>query len=217
MLDYWTPYVYCHSDILLGFLFVSAILFFYQKIWWIIGGITWKSGALYLTYLIVYGFNEQLFLNWILTRIWPESKPLCTFTTKKVFNDARAFGLPSLEAQLTFYIASFLIGHMFLEQNLTKFKASMGITVFPLFTMFALYITRNATGFQLITGAMIGFCLGLLKIVTYHFILKTLIHNLTRYSFLKLIIPDAPLVKIRYEDTEDAITLMLKPERSTAI
>jgi len=208
MLDYWTPYVFCYSDSIAGSLLVAAILFFYQKIWWIISGITWMSGEMYLTFLLLYGYNEEIFLHYTFSQILQQDRPLCTFTVEPIGD--RELAMPSLEAQLTFSIASFLVLHMFLMQQLSRFRATLVIITFPIFTLFALYITRNNTAAQLACGAVFGALNGARRILIYHFFLKRQLALLAHYKPFNWIIPLTPLTVTRYEDSDDQTTTMLR-------
>jgi len=207
MLDYWTPYVFCYSDTVVGYLLVCSILFFYQKIWWIISGITWKSGDLYLTFLLLFGLNAELFMHYTFSQLSQQNQPLCTFTIEP--RQEQGHAMPSLQAQLTFSISSFLVLHMFLMQRLTKMRATLIIVIFPIFTLFSIYITRNNTIAQLAAGAVFGCVNGTLRILLYHFYIKRPLAMLGHYAPFDLLIPSTPLTLTRYEDTDDQMARML--------
>jgi len=207
MLDYWVPFVYCYSDSVIGFLLISAILFFYKKIWWIISGIAWKSGDLYLTFLLIFGFNAEFFLHYTFRQLLPQSRPLCTFTVELMGEREKA--MPSFEAQLTFSIASFLTLHMGLMQRLTKMRAMLVIITFPIFTVFSLYVTRNNTFAQLVAGAIFGTINASLRILIYHFYIKRPLSMLSHYKPFNMIVPTTPITLTKYEDANDQTARML--------
>lgn len=208
MLDYQYPYgPSCYSDSLFGIALASFILFFYQKIWWIISGIAWKGGDLYLTFLLIFGLNSEYFLHYTFSQILREDRPLCTFTVPPM--NEHGYAMPSLEAQLTASIASFLVLHMFLMKRLTKMRATLAIVTFPILTIFSLYITRNNTFAQLAVGFIFGAINGTLRILIYHFFIKRPLALLGTYSPLDWVIPSSPLTLTKYEDLEDQTTLML--------
>lgn len=215
MLDYWAPYIYCESDTFVGFILINLIVFFYIRIWWIIGGITWKSGQVYLTFLLVYGFNEENFIHYTLSNAFAQQRPLCTFTSNAFQRDGRSHAMPSIEAQLSFSIAAFLILHMFLTQQLARFRATVVISIFPILAIASLYVTRNNTAAQLAAGAALGTFNGVRRVLLYHFFFKHSIVSLNRYPIFGLFIPNTPVTITKYEDPDDLEVELFEPTLDT--
>lgn len=207
MLDYWAPYVYCFSDTILGSLLVLFIFLFYEKIWWVASGVIWANPQLYLFFLVIYGFNEELFLHFTFSQVVPQDRPLCTFTTGPLVERSKA--MPSLEAELAFSLASFLIVHMFLMETLADAKTNFTLFVLPLAMLAALFVTRNATLLQLFVGAVFGTVNGVRRVLIFHFFLKRPITLLGQYPVFNWIIPKSPLVITRYEDESDQVGKMI--------
>lgn len=213
MLDYWAPIVYCFSDTILGSLLILFIFLFSEKIWWIGSGIIWANPQLYSFFLVVYGFNEELFLHFTFSQVFQQNRPLCTFTTGPLAE--RNMAMPSLEAELAFSLSAFLIVHMFLMETLSDIRTNFTLFILPLAMLAALYATRNATALQLFVGALFGTLNGVRRVIIFHFFLKRPITLIGQYPGFNWIIPKAPVVITRYEDTTDQTERMLNDKVKT--
>lgn len=171
MSDHWIPIALCSESGFIGWLIVYGIQY-YQFAWFMLSGMTYVYRKMWVTFLCIYGWLEELFYWWMLSHQFQQHRPVCNLVYDPTFENDRRFGMPSIEAQLTFSLAVFVVGNLLFTGIYPPKYTFFSILALPILISAAMWITHNNTVFQIFIGALVGTLNGLRRVVTYQFFLK---------------------------------------------
>jgi hypothetical protein len=160
--------VYCRVEGWFGWAFFVVILLF-QRAWYIITGISFADNRLWLAFLVIYGYWEEIYLNWLLLVLFREPRPRCSLIFDSTLESYRTPGLPSTEAQLSFSLSAFLLAQMILSKRYPNSYTTFALILLPFVVSGASYTLHNNTVWQIFVGAIIGILNALRRLLVFRY------------------------------------------------
>jgi hypothetical protein len=151
----WVPIALCSINGLAAWvpLFIIQFSIF---MWWIMNGAFYAKPKIWVAFLVLYAHAEELFINWGLSRAFPHPRPQCGMIYDPWFENQRRFGFPSLETQLVFSLCVTSIMHFLLTDDRPALYVVFAFIFLPATVVLALWVTDNATFWQIAMGAIVG-------------------------------------------------------------
>lgn len=180
--------VFCTTEGWFGWAFFAVILLF-QRAWYIITGISFLDNRLWLAFLVIYGYWEELYINWLLTVFFNQPRPQCSLIHDSVLESYRSNGMPSAEAQLSFSLSTFVLLQMMLSGKYAKPYTSLCILWLPFVVSGACYTLHNNTGPQIVLGAIIGIVNSVRRLLVYRYFAFEGLILITQNKYAKHFLP----------------------------
>jgi len=171
MAQEWIPIALCTSGGIIGWVIVYIIQF-YQYAWFLLSGMSYVYRKLWIYFLVIYGYLEELFFNWMLSHEFPEPRPPCSLIQDPLFESKRQRGMPCLEVQLAFALSTFVVVNLAFSKAWPPRYTLFTVIALPMTVAASLWITNNNTGAQIFIGALIGMFNALRRVMFYQFFAK---------------------------------------------
>ena len=189
MSEHWTPVALCTNG---GFIAWGIVLLiqFYQYAWFLLTGFSYGYQKMWLSFLVLYGYFEEILLNWMLSHAFLEPRPLCNLVFDPDFEQSRLHGMPSIEVELSFTLSVFIISNLLITREYPRPYMFGVLIAFPIVLAGCMWITNNNTFFQIFIGAVVGTVNALRRIIIYHYFLRSgLILMANRYKTMQWLFP----------------------------
>jgi hypothetical protein len=135
-------------------------------------GLSYQYQKMWLSFLVLYGYFEEIFINWTLSHEFKEPRPFCNLVFDPDFEASRASGMPSIEVELSFTLSVFIIANLLITREYPR-QWTFGILVaFPIVLAGCMWATNNNTFFQIFIGAVVGSLNAIRRIIIYHYFLR---------------------------------------------
>jgi hypothetical protein len=197
-MQYWIPVALCSQNGLAVWVPIFLIQVS-QFMWWIMSGVYYysffqkskKAEKNWVSYLVLGAHPEQLFFNWLISHAYPSPRPQCGLVYNPFLENERRFGLPSLETQLIFGLCFYVMGHYILAGETPHMYLILAMIFIPATITLSLWVTFNATAWQIFIGAVVGAVIGLRQIIVFEvFVQKGLKIIAKKSTIVKFFMPD---------------------------
>lgn len=188
MATYQVVEVFCTVEGWFGWAVFGVILLF-QRAWYILTGISFVDNRLWITFLVIYGYWEEIYLNWLLTVLFDQARPKCSLIQDAVLESYRTRGMPSTEAQLSFSLSTFLIFQMMLSNRYPSSYVTLCLIWLPFVVSGAMYTSHNNTALQIVLGAALGIFNSVRRLLVYRYFAKDGLALLANNPTVRQLVP----------------------------
>jgi hypothetical protein len=189
MSEHWIPVALCTNGGLIAWGIVLLIQF-YQYAWFLMTGFSYGYQKMWLSFLVLYGYFEEVFINWALRHQFGQPRPLCNLVFDPDFEQSRMFGMPSIEVELSFTLSVFIATNLLLTREYPRPYTFAILLAFPIVLAGCMWTTNNNTAFQIFIGALVGTLNAIRRIIIYHYFLRSgLILMAKRYKTMQWLFP----------------------------
>ena len=166
-------------------------------------------------FLLIWTYIEATFIFTVVQQAFKQAKPPCSLTDDPLLSKMRDSGMPSEEVFYITMATAFLLTNQMLVRQVLPFGFEKFLLIMVPLSIVCMFLTRNATGMQVIVGLIFGGVMGLRASIVYQFVLKYQFLVIREFFKLSWLIPGGNIRKI-YNDTDsddlDTSTLFLSPE-----
>ena len=168
----------------------------------LISGLAYVLQDTTYVFLLFWTYFEGFIISKSLSKLWPESKPICSLTDSLSFRESRLEGMPSDELFFITMASSFLLLHQYLVRQTLPFAFEKFIIFLVPVCSVCLIATRNASIGQVVFAFTVGGALGLYAVVVFHFLYKHHFKNIRDLFYLDWIVPGGSIPQIVYEQDD---------------
>jgi hypothetical protein len=189
MSEHWTPVALCTNGGMVAWGIVLLIQL-YQYVWFLLTGFSYGYQKMWMSFLVLYCYFEEVFLNWVLSHEFIEPRPMCNLVFDPEFEASRLHGMPSIEVELSFTLSVFILGNLLLTREYPPMYTMAIVVAFPWFLSGCMWTTNNNTLFQIFVGAVVGTVNAIRRVIVYRYFLRSgLILMAKRYKTIRWLFP----------------------------
>jgi hypothetical protein len=189
MSEHWTPVALCTNGGLVAWGIVLLVQF-YQYAWFLMTGFSYGYQKMWLSFLVLYGYFEEIFINWALSNEFAQPRPLCNLVFDPEFEASRNHGMPSIEVELSVTMSVFITAYLLISREYPRQYTFVILVAFPIVLAGCMWTTNNNTFFQIFVGAAVGAINAIRRIIMYQYFIRTgLILMAKRYKAVQWLLP----------------------------